>query len=69
ATLALAQAALAQDFKPLSDLRATADYRLRVAQNLLRRFWLETRPHDPIPSSDCSVWPQRKLFVIQPIAS
>jgi xanthine dehydrogenase small subunit len=69
ATLALAQAALAQDFKPLSDLRATADYRLRVAQNLLRRFWLETRPHDPIPSSDSSVWPQRKQFVIQPIAS
>ncbi len=69
ATLALAQAALAQDFKPLSDLRATADYRLRVAQNLLRRFWLETRPHDPVPSSDSSVWPRRKQFAIHPLAS
>ncbi len=69
ATLALAQAALAQDFKPLSDLRASASYRLRVAQNLLRRFWLETRPHDPVASSDSSVWPQRKQFVIHPLAS
>ena len=36
-------AALAQDFKPLTDMRASAAYRLQVAQNLLRRFWLETR--------------------------
>ncbi len=42
ATLAAAQAALAQDFTPLDDMRATAAYRLRVAQNLLQRFWLET---------------------------
>ena len=34
---------LAEDFSPLSDLRASADYRLRVAQNLLYRFFLETR--------------------------
>ncbi|WP_413738909.1 xanthine dehydrogenase small subunit [Sodalis sp. RH21] len=32
--------ALAADFSPLSDLRASAHYRLRVAQNLLRRFYL-----------------------------
>jgi hypothetical protein len=37
------QAALVQDFTPMSDLRASAGYRLQVAQNLLRRFWLETR--------------------------
>lgn len=35
-------AALPQDFTPLSDWRASADYRLLVAQNLLRRFYLET---------------------------
>ena len=36
-----AKAALALDFQPLSDLRATAQYRLQVAQNLLMRFYLE----------------------------
>ena len=36
-------AALAEDFVPLSDMRASASYRLLVAQNLLRRFWLENR--------------------------
>jgi xanthine dehydrogenase small subunit len=36
--------ALAADFTPLTDLRASAAYRRLVAGNLLRRFWLETRP-------------------------
>jgi len=35
-------AALPRDFTPLSDMRASADYRLRVAGNLLRRFLIET---------------------------
>src|SRR6218665_1426915 len=39
-----AAAALAQDFKPLSDMRASAAYRMKVAQNLFQRLWLETRP-------------------------
>jgi xanthine dehydrogenase small subunit len=56
ATLAAAQRALAADFKPLTDLRASADYRARAAQNLLRRFWLETRTVDPLPASRVSVW-------------
>jgi xanthine dehydrogenase small subunit len=51
-----AQAALAQDFKPLSDMRASAAYRLQVAQNLLQRYWLETRVNDPLPSSATRVW-------------
>ncbi|MGU3574431.1 xanthine dehydrogenase small subunit [Brucellaceae bacterium C25G] len=38
----LAIAALSQDFTPLSDWRASADYRVLVAKNLLRRFFLET---------------------------
>jgi xanthine dehydrogenase small subunit len=33
--------ALARDFTPLSDWRASADYRMRAAQNLLRRFYQE----------------------------
>jgi xanthine dehydrogenase large subunit len=36
-------AALAQDYAPLSDMRASSSYRMQGAQNLLRRFWLETR--------------------------
>ncbi len=59
ATLRSAQAALAQDFQPLSDLRASAAYRLQVAQNLLRRCWLETRPTDPLPAQALNVWPLR----------
>lgn len=35
-------AALASDFTPLSDMRASASYRLTVAGNLLRRFLIET---------------------------
>lgn len=40
AGIVAAQAALEQDFQPLSDLRATAAYRLDVAQALLQRLWL-----------------------------
>ena len=40
-TMQTAAQALPQDFTPLSDMRASADYRMRAAQNLLTRFWLE----------------------------
>ena len=56
AALQAAQAALALDFKPLSDMRASAAYRLQVAQNLLRRFWLETRAEAPLAESAVSVY-------------
>jgi CO/xanthine dehydrogenase FAD-binding subunit len=36
--------ALANDIAPIDDIRSTADYRHRVAANLLRRFWSETAP-------------------------
>ena len=36
-----AAGALAGEFTPLSDMRASAEYRMRVAENLLRRFWIE----------------------------
>ncbi len=55
-TVNAAKAALAEDFKPLSDMRASAAYRLQVAQNLLQRFWLETRRVDPLPAAATSVW-------------
>ncbi len=41
-TVERAKAALAGDFTPLSDMRASAGYRSRVAGNLLERFFLET---------------------------
>jgi xanthine dehydrogenase small subunit len=42
ATCERAAAALATDYAPLTDMRASAAYRLTVAQNLLRKFHLET---------------------------
>ncbi len=41
-TIEAACAALARDFAPISDMRASADIRLVAVRNLLRRFWLET---------------------------
>jgi xanthine dehydrogenase small subunit len=43
-TFEAAAASLSQDFKPLSDMRATSDYRLKGAVNLLRRFFLSHEP-------------------------
>ena len=37
-------AALAVDYQPIDDMRGSARYRLKVAQNLLRRLWFETGP-------------------------
>jgi xanthine dehydrogenase small subunit len=41
-TVEQAMAAFSVDFTPLTDWRASADYRLLTAKNLLRRFHLET---------------------------
>ena len=56
ATLDAAQQALARDYTPLTDMRASAAYRTQVAQNLLRRFWLETRTDQPLAAEALSVW-------------
>jgi len=40
-SLVAAAGELPRDFAPLTDWRASADYRMRVAQNLFRRFYLE----------------------------
>ena len=42
-TLGRAMDALKKDFVPISDMRASAGYRLQATQNLLRRFYLESR--------------------------
>lgn len=41
-TIETACAALARDFAPISDMRASADIRLLAVQNLLRRFFAES---------------------------
>ncbi|MEO0381679.1 MAG: xanthine dehydrogenase small subunit, partial [Pseudomonadota bacterium] len=39
--VAAAMTALTKDFMPLSDMRASATYRMEAAQNMLLRAWLE----------------------------
>jgi len=41
AAIRAAMAALSDDFTPLTDMRASRAYRMRAAQNLLLRFYLE----------------------------
>jgi len=41
ATITAAMQAFAQDYTPLSDMRASADYRLQTAASMLRRYFLE----------------------------
>jgi xanthine dehydrogenase small subunit len=47
-TLAAAQRAIAQEFSPLSDLRASSDYRRHILGQLLRRAWLESTGHSTV---------------------
>jgi xanthine dehydrogenase small subunit len=42
AAIAEAQFALRKDFAPITDMRASRDYRNRVAENLLLKFFIET---------------------------
>jgi xanthine dehydrogenase small subunit len=43
ATVQKGMEALARDFEPISDMRASAGYRMRATQNLLRRLYLDSR--------------------------
>jgi len=36
--------ALSQDYAPITDMRASRQYRMQVARNLLDRFYLEHAP-------------------------
>jgi len=55
-TVKRAMQQLGQDFTPLSDMRASADYRARAAANLLYRFFLETRPQQPLGAQAVNVF-------------
>lgn len=54
ATIAAALPAFAQDFTPLTNMRASAAYRLTAAQNLLRRYAAELAGH---PTSVLEITP------------
>jgi xanthine dehydrogenase small subunit len=41
ATITRAKDAMASDYAPMSDMRASADYRMVTAQNLLTRYFLD----------------------------
>jgi xanthine dehydrogenase small subunit len=56
ATARRAMDALAADYQPLNDLRASAAYRLKVARNLLWRCWLETRDDAPLALCDVNAF-------------
>jgi xanthine dehydrogenase small subunit len=46
-SLAEIEAAMAKDFTPLTDHRATKEYRLRAASGLVQRFLLEAGSEKP----------------------
>jgi xanthine dehydrogenase small subunit len=48
ATLKKAQTTIQQEFSPLSDLRASADYRRQILGQLLHRAWLESTGHSRV---------------------
>jgi len=48
ATLQAAQTAISQEFSPLSDLRASTDYRRQILSQLLQRAWLESTGHQTV---------------------
>ncbi|MBF6058492.1 MULTISPECIES: xanthine dehydrogenase small subunit [Thiomicrorhabdus] len=45
-TVQQVQVLLAEDYTPISDFRASSDYRMQVAQNLLYKFYIETSTQD-----------------------
>nr|CAA6828643.1 MAG: Xanthine dehydrogenase, iron-sulfur cluster and FAD-binding subunit A [uncultured Thiotrichaceae bacterium] len=47
-TVKTAMAVLKSDYSPLTDMRASDENRMQSAMNLLYRFYLETRPVDPL---------------------
>jgi xanthine dehydrogenase small subunit len=48
--------ALVADYQPLTDMRASSAYRLKVARNLLWRFHLETRADAPLALFDVNAF-------------
>ncbi|HSD38026.1 MAG TPA: xanthine dehydrogenase small subunit [Rhodocyclaceae bacterium] len=49
-----AMRALTSDYQPLADMRASAEYRMQVAQNLLWRLWLDYSSTDALRVEEVS---------------
>jgi len=56
ATMRAAMQGISADFTPLTDQRATKEYRTKTTANLLQRFWLETRDDAPLKPEEVSVF-------------
>ena len=54
-TLERAIAALRDEFQPISDMRASADYRREVLGSLLKRLWLQTQGHSRLSLEDSAL--------------
>ncbi|QCP51815.1 xanthine dehydrogenase small subunit [Trinickia violacea] len=48
--------ALASDYQPLTDMRASSAYRTKAARNVLWRFYLETRDEAPLALADVNAF-------------
>ncbi|HEY0526523.1 MAG TPA: xanthine dehydrogenase small subunit [Stellaceae bacterium] len=57
ATVEAAMAALTRELTPISDMRASAEYRMRVARNLLMRLFVETTD----PAAETRLVGERRL--------
>jgi xanthine dehydrogenase small subunit len=51
-----AMRALDIDYQPLSDMRASSAYRSKVARNVLKRFYFETREDAPLALQDVNAF-------------
>ncbi len=56
ATARTAMLSLSADYSPLSDMRASAENRMQSLQNLMLRFYLETRKEQPLDAEQASVF-------------
>ncbi len=57
-TIDRAMAAMDQDYQPLTDWRASGEYRMLASQNLLQRFYLETTSTEPVQVAPVPMAPQ-----------
>ena len=54
-TVHAGKASLQSEFSPISDMRASQDYRQMMLGQLLWRFWLETQGQSKITLADITV--------------
>jgi len=55
ATVTQASDCLRQEFSPISDMRASSQYRIQLLGNLLQRFWLESQGETQTQLADATL--------------